>query len=232
MELAKIEIAPQAPSQFESFEVLFNPNSYTITKSVTWTARYPSDEASTGSTPTNRDLDAPPLQFGGGSSRTLTLELFFDVTEPVDKKGQKVSIADVRQETGKIVALTRKQSDPPHPPVCVVSWGNSPPANSDFPFVGVVTNLTQNFTLFKKDGRPVRAKLTVVFTEYLDPEDNKRETDPELTTRIVKRGDTLSSIAAEVYRDPTLWRMIAEANRIDDPRRLEPGQSLTIPQLS
>jgi len=34
-----------------------------------------------------------------------------------------------------------------------------------------------------------------------------------------------------VYRDPTRWRLIAEANRLDDPRHLEPGWVLTIPAV-
>lgn len=33
----------------------------------------------------------------------------------------------------------------------------------------------------------------------------------------VKKGDTLLSIAAEVYGDPRLWRKIADANGIQDP---------------
>ena len=50
-------------------------------------------------------------------------------------------------------------------------------------------------------------------------------------TRVVRRGDTLSAIAAEEYGDPAVWRPIARANGIVDPRRLPPGQVLTIPVL-
>ena len=37
--------------------------------------------------------------------------------------------------------------------------------------------------------------------------------------RAIKAGDRLPVIAAEVYGDPRLWRLIAEANDIDDPLR-------------
>jgi nucleoid-associated protein YgaU len=47
----------------------------------------------------------------------------------------------------------------------------------------------------------------------------------------VRRGDTLSSIAAAVYRDPGLWREIARANDIKDPRILPPGRLLLLPRL-
>ncbi len=135
-------------------------------------------------------------------------------------------MSDVRNETNKIVELSRIERDKEKPPVCLVSWGAA------FPFRGVVTNLTQRFTLFTSSGVPLRANLTVSFREYLPPEDDKRETEPVFTTRIIKGGDTLSSIAAEIYRDPTRWRIIAEENSIDDPRRLNIGQMLSVPKLS
>lgn len=209
------------------FKVLFNPNSYSITKSVTWSqtgGSVSSPSSGTGSeNATQRFLDAPTLNFGGGGSRQLTLNLFFDVTERPN--------TDVRAETNKIVELTKKDRDQKCPLPCEISWGGGGASNYDFPFVGVITSLTQNFVLFSSDGKPLRANLTVVLTEYPDPEKNQRQTDPELTTRIVKRGDTLSSIAGELYFDPSLWRIIAEANGLDDPRRLAVGSRLTIPKL-
>jgi nucleoid-associated protein YgaU len=76
----------------------------------------------------------------------------------------------------------------------------------------------------------LRATLTITVTEFLDPVLDQRQTDPEFTTRRIKRGDTLSAIAAENYRDPSLWRVIAEANQLDDPRDLRIGRTLTIPK--
>ena len=116
--------------------------------------------------------------------------------------------------------------------MCRISWGESNSKNMDFPFVGVVENLTQEFTLFDADGHPLRANLDVTFKEFLKPEEDKRRNDPEFTTRVVKRGDTLSSIAAEMLGDPASWRIIADANQLDNPRSLETGMSLSIPKVS
>lgn len=226
MDLAKLHIKPMPPSGLAAFDVLFNPNTYSIVKPVTWSPQRAASATGADASATNRDLDAPPLEYGGGGSRTLTLQLFFDVTEPIDGR----EIADVREETNKIVTLTRIERDQGKPPVCEITWGKAAPQGIDFPFTGVVTNLTQNFTMFRKTGEPVRANLTVVFTEYSDPVQNKHETDPDLTTYRVKRGDTLSAIAAELYRDPALWRLIAVANNIDDPRHLSIGARLSIPR--
>jgi len=213
-------------SKSPSFQVLFNPNSYSITKTVTWNQTGASTPTPAAGAQSQAEaaghqiyLDAPTLNFGGGGSRQLTLNLFFDVTETPG--------ADVRTETGKIVALTKKDRKEKCPLPCEISWGKN---SDDFPFIGVITSLTQNFVLFDGDGKPLRANLTVVLTEYPDPEMNQRQTDPELTTRVVRSGDTVSSIAGEVYGDPTLWRTIAEANGLDDPRRLQAGARLTIPK--
>lgn len=235
--LTKLRIKPLPPSQLKPFDVPFNPTSYSITKPVTWSQQAVSTNstaaAGTTGTATRKALNAPMVEFGGGGSRILTLELFFDVTEPVLENGQPVTYEDVRELTNKIVKLTRieRKADPKQPPVCEISWGKAP-SGSDFPFKGVVTNLVQNFTLFRSDGKPVRARLTVTFTEWINSEDDQKETDPEQTTRVVKRGDTLSSIASEVYGNAKLWRLIAEANRLDDPRYLEIGKPLLIPKLS
>lgn len=223
MALEKLKITPLAPSKLEEISVLFNPNSYSITKSVTWSL----PQTQNGScSKTQRQVNAPTLTFGGGGSRQLSLELFFDITEPIDGRPP---VEDVRQETDKIVRLTRIERKRDRPPTCKIAWGKA--LTTDFPFIGVVSNLTQKFTLFKSDGTPVRANLTVVFVEFLAPKQDQHETDPEMTTRVVKQGDTLSSITAEVYRDPTLWRIIAEANHLDNPRQMEIGRMLTIPKV-
>ena len=223
--LAKMTISPEPKSNLAPIEVLFNPNAYSISKSVSWSA---ATGAGNAAGQTDRRKNAPALQFGGGQSRTLSLELFFDTTEETDNAKK-----DVRSLTNNIVKLTRivRDLDPQRPPVCVVSWGKETPPGSDFPFTGVVSQLTQRFNLFMADGRPVRASLTVAFTEYLDPTKDELENDPEFTTRLVKRGDTLSSIAGQVYRDPTNWRVIAEANGVDDARRIAVGVRLNIPKL-
>ncbi len=235
MKLEKLTITPQSPSKLKDIEVLFNPASYSVSKSVTWsTPRTGTAGAGSGGSSENqnanqtrRDVNAPQVAFGGGNARQLSLELFYDTTLPINGI---TPMSDVRKETNKIAVLSRIERDEEKPPVCLVSWGESP-AKSDFPFKGAVTNLTQKFTLFTSSGIPLRANLTVSFREYLDPVDDKRETDPVFTTRIIKGGDTLSSIAADVYRDPTKWRTIAEENSIDNPRRLAIGQMLSIPKL-
>jgi nucleoid-associated protein YgaU len=228
-QLEKLKITPESNSKLPEIKALFNPNTYSVAKVVSWgPATSGNNSGGNKSGQSEVKKNAPALEFGGGQSRKLNLELFFDTTEETDE-----SQRDVRKKTNQVAKLTRIVRDlkpHPRPPICVVSWGNAL-TGSDFPFTGVVTQLTQRFTLFRADGTPVRATLTLEFTEYLDPKKDQLETDPEFTTRLFKRGDSLSAIAAEAYSDPTLWRVVAEANQLDDPRKIAIGVRLNIPKL-
>lgn len=46
---------------------------------------------------------------------------------------------------------------------------------------------------------------------------------------VIQPGDSLASIAQQVYGDPTRWRDIARANNIAEPYSLSVGQRLRIP---
>lgn len=48
-------------------------------------------------------------------------------------------------------------------------------------------------------------------------------------THVVQEGETLDRLAAKYYSDSTKWRIIAAANGIDDPLRVETGTELVIP---
>lgn len=65
--------------------------------------------------------------------------------------------------------------------------------------------------------------------------DNIEVTHPEPESRFheVKKGDTLSKIAKEVYGDPMKYPVIFEANKpmLTDPDKIYPGQILRIPPL-
>jgi hypothetical protein len=188
--------------------VMFNPSEYTLSRTINFAeARVPG-------------LGGPLLQFVNGALQTLTMELFLDTYE---------TKTDVRVQTRKIAALQDVNPETHAPPVLLFTWGKS------FSFTCVLASVVQRFVLFLPNGTPVRARLEVTFSEYrnaeLERKGTKTETADYSKLWVVAQGETLSSIAARVYEDPTRWRPIALRNRIDDPRSLTPGQRLVIPNL-
>lgn len=205
MPLAKLRITVEHSG--ERLDVMFNPEEYTLNKDNNFAS-----QAIPG-------LSGPLLQFVNGNMRTLDMELFFDTT---DKRN------DVRDETNKVVKLLAIDSKLHAPPVLVVSWAS-------LQLRCVLARVSQKFTMFADDGRPIRARLTVAFNEFLDAEREAKEVNRQTAdfskVHVVTLGETLSGIAASFYDNPETWRPIAVANDIDDPRSIFPGQSLRIPKL-
>jgi nucleoid-associated protein YgaU len=54
--------------------------------------------------------------------------------------------------------------------------------------------------------------------------------DAALTVHTYTAGETLSGLAHRYYGDWRLWRTIADRNQVLDPRKLELGTVLLIPQ--
>ncbi len=179
-------------------------------------------------------LPSSVLQFVRGNSRTITLDLFFDTYEEK---------TDVRVFTDRITgwdagSLLSKLPDEAKglmdidselhaPPVCLFIWGT-------FVFQCIIERVSKKFTMFLPEGIPVRATLNVTLKEYKEVDVQVKEIDlhsADITKRwTVREGDSLWLIADREYGSASEWRLIAEANGIEDPRYLEPGQQLIIPR--
>jgi nucleoid-associated protein YgaU len=162
-------------------------------------------------------LNAPPIQYVRGRARTLTMDLFFDTYEREPKQ-------DVRLYTNQVVNLLNTLPQTKAPPVLLFSMGR-------FNFECVLVDAGQRFTMFLRDGTPVRATLSVRFQEYVRVEITVQQglfIGPPTLQNFV-HGQTLSGLAADYLGDPAQWRIIAEANHIDDPLHIVPGTPLVIP---
>lgn len=165
-------------------------------------------------------LETPPIQYVRGASEKLTAELMADTSDTLE---------DVRSRyTGKLRGLMNIHSEIHAPPIVRLTWDGEV-------FKGVVESLNITYVLFTPEGVPVRAKINLVLKEYRTVEDQVAErprSSPDVEkTHVVRRGDTLASIAFLAYNDPFQWREVARNNGIEDPRRLEPGQVLILPRL-
>lgn len=213
-------------------EALFNPGEISLTRSVVWEQKQTVGQGgSSGS--------AVRQEFRSVEAERFSIELFFDtygsrsdaVTGPAFLPASLIpgsQSSDVRQYTDRIAKLLDEDTELHEPPVCNLRWGVF-----DI-FTGVLTTLNQRFTLFLDDGTPVRATLTCDFVEVgtlARARAAEMHSSDVVKTRQVRRYDTLQSLAADEYGDPALWRPIAVANGIVNPRDLLPGTMLTIPKL-
>lgn len=51
-------------------------------------------------------------------------------------------------------------------------------------------------------------------------------------THVMKKGDTLWDLAAKYYGDPSLYPLLLQVNRIDNPRTISKGRTIIIPDKS
>jgi nucleoid-associated protein YgaU len=198
----------------ETIVAMFNPNKLSVSRTVKWGDQQAAKR------------DNPELQFTGADPVTINIDLLFDTYDTPTPAKDSVKV----KYTDRLLHLTtvEQHGDKHRPPICRLSWGKM-----GVFFQGVLTQLETSFTMFAEDGTPVRASARCSFKQWVsNTTDQIKQTlmsSDVAKTRIVKRGDSLATIAASEYGDPRAWRVIADANGIDDPLALAPGTRLVLP---
>jgi nucleoid-associated protein YgaU len=205
----------------QAVDCMFNPEEYFVEKTNRWS---PGD---------SMGRNMPHLEFAAGDPTTLQMKLFFDTyaaaTDPQQAKDVRKEYTDNIWELMLVdERLKDNKSGKSRPPKVRFQWGKA------WSFDAVITHISQKFTLFSRDGTPVRATLDVTFQQIKDaalfPSQNPTSGGvggERIWT--VHDGDTLAWIAYAEYGDATKWRPIAEANRLSQVRRLKPGTVLEVP---
>ncbi|MDA3642860.1 LysM peptidoglycan-binding domain-containing protein [Saccharopolyspora indica] len=194
----------------------FNPNRLSLTKSTEW-RRKPTRMASESALP----------EFVGSGPRSLSLEVFLDATAThdgsVEKKVEDLMLACV--PTPKSLAAKKPAS-----PWIRLEWGTAKTTSFD----GVLSSFSVDYSLFDVDGKPLRATCSLSIDEAGADTPGQNPTsgsDNARRTHRVVAGDSLPQLAWNEYGDAGQWRVIAEANDIDDPMVLAPGTELLVPAL-
>jgi nucleoid-associated protein YgaU len=193
----------------EKIELCFNPSEVQSQKVVPW-SRHPV-----------KGTDSPEAQFTQGGELRLSMELLFDTYETQEDVRAKYLIS--------ITKLTEINPKLKRPPLCTFMWGQGS-------LKGFLESYTIRYTMFLEDGTAVRAVMNISIVQYTPAKQAKQaRANPgpadRTKRRTVQQGDSLALIAAKEYGEPRRWRPIAEANGIDNPRILRPGQQLVIPPV-
>jgi nucleoid-associated protein YgaU len=154
------------------------------------------------------------------------MELFFDDWENPDAD----LVADIQKLMGWLKpsdeSLDKKK---PQPQILKFQWGSNQSLSQ---FKGFLKSVAVKYTMFKSDGKPIRATANITLEEVPDEPKKPNPTSGSLAsrrTRVLRAGDSLKSIAYDEYGDPNLWRALAMFNGIDDPLRMAPGARLLVP---
>ena len=207
----------------ETIQALFNPTEFTITKGNDWKF----DPI--------KGTSLPKGKFGGGKPREMQVNLLLDQSLPNDG----MSVKDITDKLFKMMEVPSGSGGGGAgavPPLVTFQWGEM------IPFKAACTSLTVAFQLFKPNGTPIRADVKLALTQAetatsASSSSGNRQTNPTtrsdggLGVHVVHDGDSLQSVAHRTYGDPGRWRLIAEANGIDNPLHLRRGMSLNLPRL-
>jgi len=199
-----------------AFEAMINPSGYSHKYSLKYTD--------------NEVLGAPATEkkYNASCPEKITLnELVLDGTGVVTLLG----LQDVKDQITQLQTVIYTYEGEKHePPIVQVQWG------SNLLFYGRVESFNVNYTLFKPNGDPLRAKISLTFVEYKSTQEISKEANqssPDLTHVVeVKAGDSLPLLCYRIYQDCSYYTAIAKINNLTNFRELQPGQKLRFPPLA
>ncbi len=210
-------VGDNMPSGKTEIECMFNPTEYRLSQTLNVTRNQ--TPAKDGGTP----------EFSGTNAMTLTTQLFFDDFGSPE--------GDVTPKITTLLGWTHPTSaslgkKKPCPPLVSFRWGGNPQLDG---FSGFLKSVVVNYTIFRKDGTPVQAKVDITIEGQPEAIGGQNPTSHSINSRRTHTmidGDTLQSVAYGELGKPAYWRAIAELNGIDDPQRVTAGTVLLIPSLA
>ena len=203
------------------FEVMLNPSSIKHNKKINYTGLTSKDNK--GKVPTPQGSPAAAPQFKNTGNETIS------ITITIDGTGVVGSFDDVKTQIQNLNNIVYKYDGDSHEPKIVrLAWGS-------LSFDGRLTSMGLDYTLFKPTGDPLRAKVTLDFTDYTSIDQAAREanmTSPDLTHLVeVKAGDSLPLLCHRIYQNSAYYLEVAKANGITNFRDIKPGTRLNFPPL-
>ena len=224
--LEKMIITAYSDQNFKSqvgapLSVWINPASYIYTYSVLYNDRQA------------QGAEGPSPDFNRMGPDSVSFDLVFDATGVVPSPiaGKPDAPADgVVGMIARFKTLALYVNSSTHSPNFIkLSW-------AQLQFQCRLQNLTITYTLFRPDGTPLRAKLAVSFLGFTSEQQLAQESalaSPDMTHIVtVVAGDSLPTLCYRIYGSSLYYLRVAELNKLNTFRRLEPGTQLMFPPLT
>ena len=188
----------------------FNPESF----SERFFLRYDNQQPQNASSSDPRYISTP--------SPTFSLEFILDGT------GASGDKREVEAEVGFFKGLLRANNEIHRPPTLILVYGT-------FLAKVVIRSMDINYTMFRPNGTPLRAKVRCQFEKKENPllkliEDNFLS--PDLTREYrVQEDDTLPKLCKAIYDNPRFNIAVARANNLTTIRKPRVGSQLIFPPV-
>ena len=199
------------------FTVWMNPSTYTYSRNISY-----NDRQAQGS-------GGPSPEFNRVAQETVSFELLFDATGVIPVPSGQSYANGVADAVKQLVALTATLNGNIHSPnYLILSW-------AQLQFQCVLESMSINYTLFRPDGTPLRAKIQTSFQSYTNEVQlakKEGKNSPDLTHLVtVNAGDTLPLLCYNIYGDSSYYWRVARVNGLLNYRDLQPGTQLVFPPL-
>lgn len=217
-ELVKLYIEAYDDEKFTqkkdtTFTAMFNPNKYNLKYEIEYDKK-----GASGTSP-------PAPKFSNMKQQELSLEFFLDGTGVENDEGVFVD-----QKVEDFLKLTYSYDGSKHKNNYLrIVW-------SYLVFDCVLKDADVSFTLFRSDGRPLRAKITAKFLGFVNDEKRvlaDKAQSPDITHyRVVKDKEKLPLLAYRIYEDNQYYLDVAKENKLIHFRKLRTGTQIYFPPLT
>lgn len=197
----------------DPYTVMLNPDTIKLQRSIEYNETQPPDSSTTSQRYKNTPSDK------------LNFDIVIDCTGVVDKKRTKMS-----DEVKNLTHIIYEYNGEIHRPNFVmVQWGQN------LIFKGVLASYDITYTLFNPTGSPLRAKISLGFTQYISPKaacECNKDSSPDISHMVtVTEGDSLPSLCQKVWNDKSYYVQVARYNGLNKFRELNGVSRLIFPPL-
>lgn len=202
--------------QSQKISVLINPNELSVDYQVEMKNFSPLGSTGYGK------------KFKGFRPAKISFDLIFDGTGAVAPQPSSFALDVVAQIKAVMDVVYTYEGDQHEPNIVQLVWGN-------LSYDARLERFSTKYTLFKANGRPLRATASLGFSSYKTIEQSKAEANqqsPDMShIVVVQAGDTLPLLCQRVYGDSRYYAQVARFNKLVQFRVLPPGLRLHFPPL-
>lgn len=218
LKISVCDISGNTPTpKGKSISLLINPSELKLLRKTKYAGAVPLGD--TGSGRSFSRMQPGKLDFSTVFDGTGVVPVPSSLKLPSEVEDQLNALNDV------VYTYNGKQHEPN---VVQVLWGR-------LAFYGRLTSFNIEYTLFRPNGAPLRAKADMSFQGYKNPQESALEANkssPDLShSVVVTEGDTLPLLCHRIYGDSRYYIDVARFNGLHAFRALKPGLTLHFPPL-